>query len=105
MKTKRTRKIQIEPEGEVWKLRLYIAGQTSRTIKALENLHNICEQHLRGKYHLDVVDLLQHPQLAAGDQILAVPTLVRRLPPPMKKIIGDLSQEDRVLVGLDLQRN
>ncbi len=88
--------------GEVWKLRLYIAGQTSRSITALQNLHTICAR-LPVKYQIQVVDLLKNPRLARGDQILAVPTLVRRLPPPLKKIIGDLSNVERVLVGLDLR--
>ena len=86
-----------------WNLRLYIAGETSRSIAALSNLQKICDEHLPGKYHIEVVDLLKNPQLAGGDQILAVPTLVRRLPPPLKKIIGDLSNVQRVLVGLDLR--
>ena len=86
-----------------WSLRLYIAGETPRSRTALVNLRQICEQHLAGRYVVDVVDLHKTPQLAHGDQILAVPTLVRRLPPPLKKIIGDLSDVDRVLVGLDLR--
>ncbi len=90
-------------KSEVWRLRLYIAGQTARAAAAVANLKTICEKHLEGRYALEVVDLLETPQLARGDQILAIPTLVRRLPPPMKKIIGDLSNEERVLVGLDLQ--
>ena len=89
--------------NEEWNLRLYIAGHTSRSRTALANLQQICEQHLQGKYRIEVVDLLKHPQLAAGDQILAIPTLVRQLPPPLKKIVGDLSRTDRVLVGLDLR--
>jgi circadian clock protein KaiB len=89
--------------GESWNLRLYIAGQTARSIAALSNLQKICDAHLPGKYHIEVVDLLKNPQLASGEQILAVPTLVRRLPPPLKKIIGDLSNAERVLVGLDLR--
>ena len=89
---------------ERWNLRLYIAGQTPRAIAALENLQRICEVHLAGQYHIEVVDLLKNPQLARGDQILAVPTLVRKLPEPVRKIIGDLSNEERVLVGLDLRR-
>lgn len=89
------------PEFE---LRLYIAGQTARSIAALANLKHICETHLAGQYRIEVIDLRQSPQLAAGDQILAVPTLVRRLPEPIKKIIGDLSDEERVLVGLDIHR-
>jgi len=92
-----------EPPGEVWHLRLYVAGHTPKSIKAFDNLKKICEEHLKGKYHIEVVDLLKNPQLAKGDQILAVPTLVRRLPPPLKKIIGDLSNTLRVLVGLDLR--
>ena len=84
-------------------LRLYIAGQSARSAAALSNLEAICEEHLAGRYQIEVIDLLKQPQLARGDQIIAVPTLVRRLPPPMKKIIGDLSSEDRVLVGLDLR--
>lgn len=88
---------------DFWNLRLYIAGETSRSMEALENLQQICDEHLPGKYRIEVVDLVKHPQLAAGDQILAVPTLVRHLPPPLKKIIGDLSSTERVLVGLDLR--
>lgn len=90
------------PQDE-WILRLYTAGQTARAAAALENLRAICEAHLAGRYRIEVVDLVKHPQLARGDQIVAVPTLVRRLPPPMKRIIGDLSSEDSVLVGLDLR--
>ncbi len=86
-----------------WNLRLYVAGQTPRAIAALENLKRICEEHLAGKYTIEVIDLLQNPQLARGDQILALPTLVRKLPEPVRKIIGDLSNEERVLVGLDLR--
>lgn len=86
-----------------WQLRLYIAGQTERSRAALRNLEALCETHLRGKYRIEVVDLLVQPQLAKGDQIFAVPTLVRQLPPPVKKIIGDLSNTERVLVGLDLR--
>jgi circadian clock protein KaiB len=84
-------------------LRLYVAGQTKRSLAALANLKKICEEHLCGRYRIEVIDLLENPQLAKGDQILAVPTLVRRLPPPIKKIIGDLSSTERVLVGLDLR--
>ncbi len=96
------RKIQTA-NSEIWNLRLYVAGHTARSQTALANLQVICEQHLQGKYHIEVIDLLEHPQLAAGDQILAIPTLVRKLPEPVKKIIGDLSQTERVLVGLDLR--
>lgn len=84
-------------------LRLYVAGQTAKSRAALANLRKICETHLSGQYRIEVIDLMKTPQLAAGDQILAVPTLVRRLPEPIKKIIGDLSNEERVLVGLDVQ--
>jgi circadian clock protein KaiB len=87
-----------------YELRLYVAGHTAKSHAALTNLKCICETHLAGQYHIEVVDLLKNPRLAAGDQILAVPTLVRRLPKPIKKIIGDLSNEDRVLVGLDVRR-
>lgn len=87
----------------VWDLRLYVAGQTPKSIAAFANLKRLCEEHLAGQYRIEVVDLVQHPQLAAGDQILAVPTLVRKLPEPIKKIIGDLSNTERVLVGLDLR--
>ncbi len=86
-----------------WELRLYVAGQTQKSVTAFANLKRICEQHLRGQYRIEVIDLIKNPQLARGDQILAIPTLVRKLPKPMKKIIGDLSNTERVLVGLDLR--
>jgi circadian clock protein KaiB len=89
--------------ANAYSLRLYVAGQTPKSVLALKNLKDICEQHLLGRYEIEVVDLLENPQLARGDQILAVPTLVRRLPEPIKKIIGDLSNTERVLVGLDLR--
>jgi len=98
----KTRKNQNKRETEVWELRLYVAGQTPKSVTAFSNLKRICEEHLTGKYHIEIVDLLENPKLAAGDQIIAVPTLVRKLPPPIRKIIGDLSNEERVLVGLDL---
>ena len=88
---------------ETWDLRLYVAGKTPRAIRALENLERICEEHLAGKYTIEVIDLLKNPQLGRGDQILAVPTLVRKLPEPVRKIIGDLSNKEKVLVGLDLR--
>ena len=91
------------PEPRTYMLRLYVAGQTPKSILAFANLKQICEQYLQGRYEIEIVDLLENPQLAQGDQILAVPTLVRRLPEPIKKIIGDLSNTERVLVGLDLQ--
>lgn len=86
-----------------FQLRLYVAGQTAKSVAALANLKRICETHLAGQYRIEIIDLMQTPQLADGDQIFAVPTLVRRLPEPIKKIIGDLSNEERVLVGLDVQ--
>lgn len=90
-------------ESETYRLRLYVAGQTPKSILAFRNLKLICEEHLQGRYEIEIIDLVQNPQLAQGDQILAVPTLVRRLPEPIIKIIGDLSNTERVLVGLDLQ--
>jgi circadian clock protein KaiB len=90
-------------EGETWNLRLYVAGQSPKSLRAFANLKKLWEEHLAGKYHIEVIDLLKNPQLAAGDQILAIPTLVRKLPEPIKKIIGDLSNQDRTLVGLDLR--
>ena len=93
----------LEPEGKLWELRLYVAGQTPNSLAAFANLKKICEEHLAGNYRIEVIDLLENPTLARGDQILAVPTLVRKLPEPVKKIIGDLSNTERVLVGLDLR--
>jgi circadian clock protein KaiB len=86
-----------------YELRLYVAGQTPKSLAAFANLKRICEEHMPGQYHIEVIDLLKKPQLASGDQILAIPTLVRKLPEPIKKIIGDLSNTERVLVGLDLR--
>lgn len=105
MKQKKTRHAngKSAQSKDFWKLRLYIAGQTANSLSALANLETICEEHLKGRYHLEVVDLLLNPKLASGDQILAIPTLVRKLPPPLKKIIGDFSKAERVLVGLDLK--
>ncbi len=88
---------------EQWTLRLYIAGQTPRSMDAFANLQAMCEAHLAGRYQIEVIDLLEQPQLAQGDQILAIPTVVRRLPLPIRKIIGDLSDTERALVGLDLR--
>ncbi len=88
---------------EIWELRLYVAGQTARSVRALGNLTRICEDHLAGRYRIEVIDLLREPQLARGDQILAIPTLVRKLPVPVRKIIGELSNTESVLVGLDLR--
>ena len=90
-------------ESSRWNLRLYVAGQTPRSVTAFRNLKQICEEYLQGKYHIEVIDLMENPTLARGDQILAVPTLVRKLPQPIRKIIGDLSNTERVLVGLDIQ--
>jgi circadian clock protein KaiB len=87
----------------VWDLRLYVAGQTAKSLLAFANLKRICEEHLAGEYRIEVIDLMKNPQLAKGDQILALPTLVRKLPHPVRKIIGDLSNTERVLVGLDLR--
>lgn len=89
--------------AKLWQLRLYVAGQTPKSLTAFANLKKICENHLPGRYEIEVIDLLEQPQLSKGDQILAIPTLVRKLPQPMRKIIGDLSDTERVLVGLDLR--
>lgn len=86
-----------------YELRLYVAGQTDKSIRAIANLNRICQTHIEGRYTIEVIDLTKNPQLASGEQILALPTLVRRLPEPMRKIIGDLSNEERVLVGLDIR--
>ena len=90
-------------EPKTWELRLYVAGKTARSVAALENLTKICEEHLAGQYRIEVVDLLVHPKLAKGDQIVAIPTLVRKLPEPIRKVIGDLSNTERTLVGLQLR--
>lgn len=92
-----------EPEEARWNLRLYVAGQTPRSMSAFKNLKEICEEYLKGKYYIEVIDLMENPTLARGDQILAIPTLVRQLPQPIRKIIGDLSNTERVLVGLDIK--
>ena len=88
---------------EVWLLRLYVAGESEKSVEAFANLRRLCESHLPGRYEIEVIDLLEHPHLARGDDILAIPTLVRRLPGPLRKIIGDLSDTERVLVGLQLR--
>jgi len=90
------------PDLDRWNLRLYVAGQTPRSLTALANLKRFCEEHLAGRYTVEVIDLLENPHLARGDQILAIPTLVRQLPSPIRKIIGDLSNTERVIVGLDV---
>jgi len=89
--------------GKKWNLRLYVAGQTPKSIIALANLKRICEEHMEGRYTIEIIDLMDNPQLARRDQIVAIPTLVRELPSPLKRIIGDLSNTERVLVGLDVQ--
>lgn len=86
-----------------WDLRLYVAGPTTKSVAAFHNLEQLCEQHLAGRYHIDVIDLMKTPQLAQGDQILALPALVRHLPMPIRKVVGDLSDTERVIVGLDLR--
>ncbi|MHA4807921.1 circadian clock KaiB family protein [Flavitalea flava] len=93
----------METTEETWELRLYVAGKTARSVTALQNLKKYCATHLEGKYRIEIVDLLVHPQLAEGDQILAIPTLVRKMPEPIRKIIGDLSNEEKVLVGLNIR--
>ena len=101
-----TQDTPLDAEGageERWELRLYVAGQTPKSIAAFSNLKRVCEEHLAGKYTIEVVDLIKNPQLAQGDQIVAIPTLVRKLPEPVRKIIGDLSNTERVLVGLQLR--
>jgi len=93
-----------EPDalGKVWNLRLYVAGQTPKSLEAFANLKNICEQHLQGSYEIEVIDLQENPHLARQDQVIAIPPLIRKLPPPIKKIIGTLADTERVLVGLDV---
>jgi len=102
-KAKAPRQSKSKDAEKKWQLRLYVAGQTPKSMAAFANLKKICAQHLEGSYTIDVIDLLVNPQLAKGDQILAIPTLVRKLPEPVKKIIGDLSNTERVLVGLDIK--
>lgn len=92
-----------KPPAKEWELRLYVAGQTPRSTAAIANLRRVCEENLKGRYSIEVVDLVKNPALAKGDQILAIPTLVRKIPVPMKKIIGDLSNTERVLVGFDIR--
>lgn len=102
MATKATPNKKPADKPEMWHLRLYVAGQTPKSIAAFANLKKICEEHLKGQYTIEVIDLMENPKLAKGDQILAIPTLVRKLPPPLRKIIGDLSNTERVLVGLNM---
>jgi circadian clock protein KaiB len=106
MKTDKTmakKTIKTEPKKETWLLRLYVAGQTPNSVRAIENIKRICEEFLKGRYHLEVVDIYQQPVLAKGDQIIAVPTLIKKLPQPLRKFIGDMSATERILVGLDLR--
>ncbi len=102
-KKKGSKREKTSGKKKEWELRLYVAGQTAKSLTAFSNLKAICEEHLKGQYRIEVIDLLENPKLARGDQILALPTLVRRLPTPLKKIIGDLSNKERVLVGLDVR--
>lgn len=99
----KTKKKPVAKKKSTYLLRLYIAGKTQKSVAALDNLEAICKEHLKDAYKIEVIDLLKTPHLAKGDQILAIPTLVRRLPPPMKKIIGDLSNTEKVLIGLDVK--
>ncbi len=105
MTTRPARRAKSSPRAaaKLWQLRLYVAGQTPKSLAAFSNLKQICESHLNGRYSIEVIDLIDRPQLSKGDQILAIPTLVRKLPQPVRKIIGDLSDTNRVLVGLDLR--
>jgi circadian clock protein KaiB len=95
--------IPSDPAADFWELRLYVAGTTTKSVAALANLRKVCDEHLAGKYRIEIVDLLENPRLARGDQIVAIPTLVRKLPEPIRKIIGDLSNTERLLVGLQLR--
>jgi circadian clock protein KaiB len=104
-KTSRRKEQPAKAISDKWVLRLYVAGQTKKAVTALNNLKSICEEQLKGKYHIEVIDLLKKPQLGRDDQILAIPTLMRKLPPPVRLIIGDLSNTERVLVGLDLKEH
>ncbi len=97
-----TASTEVHDEMERWELRLYIAGQTPKSVTAIVNLNRLCEEYLAGRYQIEVIDLIQNPKLAAGDQIIAIPTLVRRLPEPLRRIVGDLSNTERTLVGLQL---
>ena len=106
MTTRTAKRPELRPlrrPAKLWQLRLYVAGQTPKSLAAFSNLKKICESHLSGRYSIEVIDLMEQPQLSKGDQILAIPTLVRKLPQPVRKILGDLSDTDRVLVGLDLR--
>jgi len=100
---RRAAKVSTQEIAERWTLKLYVAGQTPRSTAAFENLKRLCEERLSGHYSIEVIDLLKNPRLAKDDQILAIPTVVRKLPPPLRRVIGDLSNADRVLIGLDLR--
>jgi circadian clock protein KaiB len=104
MKTNPTKSAPRKAESNCYVLRLYVAGQSTKSVHAIANVKKICEEHLQGRYELQVIDLYQQPQLAQGEQIIAVPTLIKKLPPPLRRIIGDMSSSERVLVGLDLLR-
>jgi circadian clock protein KaiB len=101
--TTRSSKAQAGPEVDKWDLRLYTAGQTPKSLAAFRNLKKVCEEHLPGRYSIEVIDLMTNPRLARDDQIVAIPTLVRKLPAPLRKIIGDLSDTERTLIGLQLR--
>ena len=103
MKTPPKPDLQVVPDDQKWELRLYTAGQTPKSLAAFANLKQICEQYLKDRYTIEVIDLVRHPQLAAGDQIVAIPTLVRKLPEPLRRIVGDLRDTERTLVGLQLR--
>ena len=105
LKTSRRRKPPAKAKKDKWILRLYVAGQTPRAVAAFNNLKSVCEEQLKGNYRIEVIDLLKKPQLGRDDQILAIPTLVRKLPGPMRRIIGDLSNTERLLIGLDLKKH
>jgi circadian clock protein KaiB len=94
---------EAEDDGQSYSLRLYVAGQTPKSIAAFANLKRLCEEHLPGRYRIEVIDLKENPQLAVGDQIVALPTLVRKLPPPLKRVVGNLANEDKFLLGMDLK--
>lgn len=105
MTTTKIDKELVDTGPETWELRLYVAGQTPKSIAAFNNLKRICEEHLAGRYKIEVVDLLQNPKLARDEQIVAIPTLVRKLPDPIRRIVGNLSDTERALVGLQLRRS
>jgi len=97
--------MDVAEQDDFWEMRLYVAGQTPKCVNAIVNLRKFCEEHMSGKYRIEIIDLLQNPKLARGDQIVAIPTLVRKLPEPLRRIIGDLSNTERMVVGLDLKHH